>query len=115
MSKYFAKEKLHRSSIGRASDCYSGDYWFDPSRCSHMEVIRPDEDLVLKTSARKGCRCESMPLPPSARIAQSAEQTVDNRSVESSNLSSCTILEGGVTGNSERSERSVPGSNPGLP
>ena len=80
-----------------------------------MEVIRPDEEPVLKTGARKGCRCESMPLPPSARIAQSAEQTVDNRSVESSNLSSCTILEGGVTGNSGRSERSIPGSNPGLP
>ena len=56
-----------------------------------------------------------MPLPPSARIAQSAEQTVDNRSIEGSNLSSCTILEGGVTGNSGRSERSIPGSNPGLP
>jgi hypothetical protein len=80
-----------------------------------MEVIRPDEEPALKAGARKGCRCESMPLPPHARIAQSAEQTVDNRSVGNSNLSSCTILEGGVTGNSGRSERSIPGSNPGLP
>ncbi len=80
-----------------------------------MEVIRPDEELVLKTGARKGCRCESMPLPPYARIAQTVEQTVDNRSVGSSILSSCTILEGGVNGNSGRSERLTPSSSLGLP
>jgi hypothetical protein len=100
------KDKVERSSRSRRSHCIvaqlaerltvnqvvTGSIPVDAA----TEVIRPDEEPVLKTGARKGCRCESMPLPPSARIAQSAEQTVDNRSVESSNLSSCTIVEGRV-------------------
>ncbi len=56
-----------------------------------------------------------MPLPLHARIAQPAEHAPLKRLVESSNLSSCTTLEGGVIGNSGRSERPVPGSNPGRP
>lgn len=87
----------------------------NPVDAEHTEVIRPDEEPVLKTGARKGCRCESMPLPffqPKSRrhagIAQLAEHAAHIRKRESSILSSCSFLNPSPTNVSDTTERNSP-------
>lgn len=55
---------------------------------STTETIRLDEDPVLKTGARKGCRCKSIPFPPFSRSSSAAEQPADNGTIVSANLTS---------------------------
>lgn len=61
---------------------------------STTETIRLDEEPVLKTGARKGCRCESIPFPPFSRSSSVAEQPADNGKIVSATLTSWSTYSG---------------------
>ena len=63
-----SRNALHGSSAVEHAAVNRGVAGSIPARAATaLEVMRIGKQLVLKTSARKGCRFESMPLPPFPR------------------------------------------------